>query len=53
MLSTIREFSHCSIANQLSVMTLEAIKSLLDIVDLVSMQKFIMNEFKERREVVV
>jgi len=48
MLSTIKEYSHCSISNQLCIMILDCIKSQVDVIDLVTMQKFVIAEFKAR-----
>jgi hypothetical protein len=45
-----REYSYCSIANQLCIMVLDQIKTLFDVVDVVQLQKFVINEFKERHE---
>lgn len=48
MLVTMREYSHCSIGNNLCVMVLDQIKGLFDVVDVVELQKFVINEFRER-----
>ena len=52
MLFVLREYSHCSIANQLCILTLDALKTLFDVVDIVSMQKFVINEFSYRHQVL-
>ena len=41
VLTVMREYSYCSIANQLCIMVLDQIKTLLDVVDVVSLQKFV------------
>jgi hypothetical protein len=45
MLFVLREYSHCSIANQLCIIVLDNLKSLFDVIDIVTMQKFVINEF--------
>ena len=52
MLVILREYSHCSIANQLCIMILDAAKSLFDVIDIVTMQKFIIGEFSARHQVL-
>ena len=49
MTVVIRKFSHCSIACQLCIMILDALKSLFDVIDLVQLQKFVIIEFRERQ----
>jgi len=41
----LREYSYCSIACQLCIMILDTIKNLLDVVDMVILQKFVIDEF--------
>jgi len=48
VLTVMREYNYCSIANQLCIMVLDQIKTLLDVVDVVSLQKFVIQEFRER-----
>lgn len=50
VLVVMREYSFCSIANQLCIMILDQIKTLLDVVDVVQLQKFVIQEFRERHQ---
>lgn len=50
MLSTLREYNHCSISNQLCILVLDSIKTMIDVIDLVSMQKFVIQEFQMRHK---
>ena len=49
MTVVIRGYSYCSIACQLCIMILDALKSLFDVIDLVQLQKFVIVEFRERQ----
>ena len=49
MTVVIREYSYCSIACQLCIMVLDALKALFDVIDLVQLQKFVIVEFRERQ----
>ena len=51
MLLVLQNFSYCSIACQLSILILDNIKTQYDVVDIVSMQKFVINEFARRHHV--
>ena len=48
VLVVMKEYSYCSIANQLCILILDQIKTLLDVIDVVSLQKFVIQEFRER-----
>lgn len=48
MFFVLSNFSYCSIANQLSILILDNIKTQYDVIDLVQMQKFVINEFAKR-----
>lgn len=48
MLFVMKNFNYCSIANQMSILIIDNIKSQLDVIDIVSMQKFVINEFANR-----
>lgn len=48
-----RDYSYCSIANQLCIMVLDQIKGYLDVVDIVQLQKFVIQEFRERHQHLV
>lgn len=48
VLVVMKEYSYCSIANQLCILVLDQIKTLLDVIDVVSLQKFVIQEFRER-----
>ena len=50
MLIVMREYSYCCIANQLCIMILDQIKSLFDVADVVQLQKFVIQEFRERHQ---
>jgi hypothetical protein len=47
-----REYSYCSIANQYCIMIIDQIKTLFDVVDVVSLQKFVIHEFRERHQLL-
>jgi len=52
LLVVMREFSYCSIANQLCIMVLDQMKTLFDVIDVVQLQKFVINEFRERHQLI-
>jgi len=52
LLVVMREFSYCSIANQLCIMLLDQMKTLFDVIDVVQLQKFVINEFRERHQLL-
>lgn len=48
MLVLIREYKHCSISNQMCIMILDSVKSMFDVSDIVTMQKFVLYDFRAR-----
>ena len=50
VLLVIRNFSYCSIACQLCIMILDNIKTMFDVVDIVQLQKFVIQEFRDRHQ---
>lgn len=44
----LREYSYCCIANQLCVTIMVTISGQYDIIDVVSIQRFVIEEFKQR-----
>ena len=52
LLVIMREYSYCSIANQLCIMVLDQIKTLFDVIDVVQLQKFVIHEFRERHQLL-
>ena len=48
LLLIMRDYSYCSTANQLCIMILDQIKTLFDVIDVVQLQRFVINEFRER-----
>lgn len=53
LLLLMREYSYCSISNQLCIMVLDQIKTQFDVVDVVQLQKFVINEFRERHKLLL
>lgn len=52
MLIVMREYSYCSIANQYCIMMIDQIKTLFDVIDVVTLQKFVIREFRERHQLL-
>lgn len=50
LLAVLREYGHCSIACQLCILILDQTKNQLDVIDIVSLQKFVLHEFSQRHE---
>jgi len=48
MLNILTTFNHSSIANQICILVLDNLKTLFDIVDIVTLQKFVITEFRQR-----
>ena len=44
----LREYGYCSVANQLCVNIMVTISGQYDIIDVVTLQRFVINEFKQR-----
>lgn len=51
MLYVLHHFNYCSIANQLSILILDNIKTQMDVIDIVTMQKFVISEFAQRHHI--
>jgi len=49
-LSTLKEYSHCSISSQQCVSILASIKSMFDSHDLAVLQQFVIEEFRQRAD---
>ena len=47
-LHVLKTYSHCSIACQLCILFLDGLKTQFDIIDIVTMQKFVIHEFVGR-----
>lgn len=52
MLFTLQNFNHCSTGNQLCIIVLDNLKTMFDVVDIVTLQRFVMSEFRQRRQYV-
>lgn len=47
-LNVLMTYSYCSVACQVCILILDQLKTMFDIIDIVTMQKFVINEFSER-----
>ena len=45
-----REYGFCCIACQLGIMIFDQIKTLFDVTDVVELQKFVIQEFRDRHK---
>jgi len=43
-----REYSYCNMALELSAFILAEVRTMFDIIDIVTLQKFVIQEFRER-----
>lgn len=50
LLVVLKEYSHCSIASQLCIQILGQIMTMFDVVDVCLLQKFVINEFRQRHQ---
>ena len=50
LLFVLREYSYCSISNQLCIQILGQIMTMFDVVDVCMLQKFVINEFRARHK---
>lgn len=51
LLMVLNQYSHCSVASQLSLQILGQIMTMFDVVDVCLLQKFVIADFRERHRI--